>query len=112
MQNLYDRSSRYSLCVPELWPIENLLEKDLQKCKMPDDHIALLNYSVLRICLYFVSFKQRLFLFQKIITTSRISIQNSNDQHTLQPGVVVYINRKRILEDGLIYLNRLGKNLC
>jgi ubiquitin-protein ligase E3 C len=63
-----------------------------------------------------VSFKRRLKLFERIITTNRIEIQgenSSNPFHTnpLKPGIPVRITRGRILEDGLATMNSLGSNM-
>lgn len=116
MRDLYDRSSRRPLCVPKLWLVENLMVKEIQRCKSHGDYVALLSTPVLRICPFLVSFKRRLKLFERIVTTSRIDIQGVNDANPfnpnpLQPGIPVRIMRGRILEDGLATLNKLGRNL-
>mmetsp|Transcript_2993 Transcript_2993/g.3460 ORF Transcript_2993/g.3460 Transcript_2993/m.3460 type:complete len:1148 (+) Transcript_2993:143-3586(+) len=112
MRDLYDRSSRRPLCVPKLWLVEDLLEKDLRRCKEFQDYTSLLtNTPVLRVCPYLVSFKRRLKLFERIVTTNRTLTQGSNDTHNLRPGVMVRIMRGRVLEDGLIHLNNLGRNM-
>jgi len=111
MRDMYDRSSRRPLCPPKLWLVEDLLEKEIRRCKSRDDYVSLLSLPVLRVCPFLVSFKRRLRLFERIVTTDRISIQGSNDTHDLQPGVAVRIMRGRVLEDGLIHLNNLGGNL-
>lgn len=111
LRDLYDRSSRRPICPPKLWLVEDLLEKDLRRCSNKEDYLALLDLPVLRICPFLVSFKRRLKLFERIVTNDRVSIQGSNDTHNLTPGIVVPIMRGRVLEDGLIHLNKLGSNL-
>ena len=117
MKDLYDRSSRRPICVPDLFVVSGLLEKELGRCKTFNDYQSLLSSSpVLRVCPYMVSFKRRLKLFDRIITTNRIEIQgenSSNPFHTnpLKPGIPVRIQRGRILEDGLATMNNLGSNM-
>lgn len=111
MRDLYDRSSRRPLCVPKLWLVEDLLEKDIRQCKSHHEFVSLLSAPVLRVCPFLVSFKRRLKLFERIVTTDRIEIQGSNEQHNLKPGVIVRIMRGRVLEDGLMTLNNLGRNM-
>lgn len=112
MKDLFDRSSRRPLCVPKLWLVDDLLEKEIKQCKTHDEYISLLtNTHVLKLCPFLVSFKRRLKLFERIVTTSRVSIQGSNETHNLRPGIAVHITRDRVLEDGLLYLNKLGRNL-
>jgi ubiquitin-protein ligase E3 C len=111
MRDLYDRSSRRPLCTPKMWLIEDLLEKDLKRCKRYDQFASLLSTPVLRVCPFLVSFKRRLRLFERIVTTNRIEIQGSNQLQNLKPGKIVHITRGRILEDGLLHLNHLGRNL-
>lgn len=117
MKDLYDRSSRRPICEPSLFVVSGLLEKELGRCKSYNDYQTLLKTSpVLRVCPYMVSFKRRLKLFDRIITTNRIEIQgenSSNPFHTnpLKPGIPVRITRGRILEDGLATMNKLGREL-
>ena len=116
MRDLYDRSARRPLCVPKLWLVENLMVKEIQSCKTHGDYVSLLSTPVLRICPFLVSFKRRLKLFERIITTSRIEMQGVNDvnpfnSNPLKPGIPVQIMRGRVLEDGLATLNKLGRNL-
>ena len=112
LQNdLYSRSSRRLLCVPKLWIEEGLLEQDLRRCKTHYEYTLLLSSPVLRICPFLVSFKRRLMLFERIVTTNRVEIQGSNEQRNLKPGIMVKVNRGRVLEDGLAHLNKLGRNL-
>ena len=111
MRDLYDRSSRRPLCPPKLWLVEDLLEKDIRRCKTREEYASLLSLPVLRVCPFLVSFKRRLRLFERIVATNRISIQGSNENQNLEPGVVVKIMRGRVLEDGLIHLNNLGSDL-
>ena len=111
MRDLYDRSSRRPLCPPKLWSIEDLLEKDIRRCKTREEYASLLSLPVLRVCPFLVSFKRRLRLFERIVATNRISMQGSHENQNLQPGVVVKIMRGRVLEDGLIHLNNLGSDL-
>lgn len=116
MRDLYDRSSRRPLCVPKLWLVEHLMVKEIQNCKSHADYVALLSNPVLRLCPFLVSFKRRLKLFERIITTSRIEMQGVNDanpfnSNPLKPGIPVQIMRGRILEDGLATLNKLGRSL-
>jgi ubiquitin-protein ligase E3 C len=115
MRDLYDRSSRRPLCVPKLWIVEDLLDKDIRRCKTASEYEALLTTPVLRVCPFLVSFKMRLKLFERIITTTRIEIQGEYSQNPflpgLKPGIPVRIRRGRVLEDGLATLNKLGRNL-
>jgi ubiquitin-protein ligase E3 C len=116
MRDLYDRSSRRPLCVPKLWLVPDLLEKEIRHCKTYDDFVSLLSSPVLRVCPFLVSFKRRLRLFERIITTNRVQLQGENSQnpfHTnpLKPGIPVRITRGRILEDGLATMNNLGANM-
>ena len=110
MRDLYDRSSRRPLCLPKRWLIDDLLSQELSKCKTHQDYTSLLQLPVLTICPYFVPFQRRLLLFNHIVTTNRVTIQGSNINHDLRPGIVVSISRSRILEDGLMSLNSLGRN--
>ena len=116
MRDLYDRSSRRPFCVPKMWLVEDLMEKDIRRCKSHEDYVALLSAPVLRVCPFLVSFKRRLKIFERIVNTNRIAIQGENSQnpfHTnpLKPGIPVRITRGRVLEDGLATLNKLGPNL-
>jgi ubiquitin-protein ligase E3 C len=111
MNDLYSRSSRRLLCTPQFWTEDSLLESDLRRCKSHGDYIRLLSSPVCRICPFLVSFKRRLKLFERIVTTNRIDIQGSNDFRNLKPGIMVKVMRGRVLEDGLIHLNNLGRNM-
>jgi ubiquitin-protein ligase E3 C len=117
MRDLYDRSSRRPLCVPTMWIVSGLLEKEMGRCRSCNDYTSLLSSSpVLRLCPFLVSFKRRLRLFERIVTTSRIEVQgetSANPFHNnpLKPGIPVRITRGRILEDGLATMNTLGKNM-
>jgi hypothetical protein len=116
MRDLYDRSSRRPFCVPKMWLVEGLMEKDIGRCKSHEDYVALLSSPVLRVCPFFVSFKRRLLLFERIVTTNRVEIQGENSPnpfHTnpLKPGIPIRITRGRILEDGLVTMNNLGRNM-
>jgi len=112
LQNdLYSRSSRRLLCVPKLWIEEGLLENDLKRCKTHHDYTLLLSSPVCRICPFLISFKRRLKLFERIVTTNRTDIQGSNEQRNLKPGIMIKINRGRVLEDGLAHMNKLGRDL-
>ena len=116
MRDLYDRSSRRPFCVPKMWLVEGLMEKDIARCKSHQDYVALLSSPVLRVCPFLVSFKRRLLLFERIVTTNRVEIQGENSQnpfHTnpLKPGIPIRITRGRILEDGLATMNNLGRNM-
>ena len=112
LQNdLYNRSSRRLLCVPKLWIEDGLLEQDLRRCKTHKDYMMLLSSPVCRICPFLVSFKRRLKLFERIVTTNRTDIQGSNEQRNLKPGIMVKVNRGRVLEDGLVHLNKLGRDM-
>jgi ubiquitin-protein ligase E3 C len=116
MRDLYDRSARRPLCVPKLWLVDNLMVKEIQGCKTHRDYVDLLSTPVFRICPFMVSFKRRLKLFERIVTTSRIEMQGVNDgnpfnTNPLKPGIPVQIMRGRVLEDGLATLNKLGRNL-
>lgn len=116
LRDLYDRSSRRPLAVPKLWLVDDLLEKEIRRCKTEEDYVKLLSSPVLRVCPYLVSFKRRLRLFDRIVSTNRVSIQGENSQnpfHTnpLKPGIPVRITRGRILEDGLATMNNLGRDM-
>lgn len=116
MRDLYDRSSRRPLCVPKLWLVPDLLAKEISRCKTFADYVSLLTSPVLRICPFLVSFKRRLLLFERIITTNRIEIQGENspnpfNTNPLKQGIPVRITRGRILEDGLATMNNLGTNM-
>mmetsp|Transcript_20160 Transcript_20160/g.43793 ORF Transcript_20160/g.43793 Transcript_20160/m.43793 type:complete len:1384 (-) Transcript_20160:144-4295(-) len=111
MNDLYNRSSRRFLCVPKFWIEEGLLEQDLRRCKTHYDYTLLLSTPVCRICPFLISFKRRLKLFERIITTNRIDIQGSNEQRNLKPGIMVKVMRGRVLEDGLAHLNKLGRDM-
>eukprot|EP00985_Skeletonema_marinoi_P002204 scaffold893_cov143-Skeletonema_marinoi.AAC.8 len=111
MNDLYSRSSRRLLCVPKLWIEEDLLEQDIRRCKSHLDYTSLLASPVCRICPFLVSFKRRLQLFERIVTTNRVDIQGSNEQRNLKRGIMVKVQRGRVLEDGLIHLNNLGRNM-
>lgn len=116
LRDLYDRSSRRPLCVPKLWIVSDLMEKDIPSCKSHSDYVALLSNPVLRVCPFLVSFKRRLKIFERIVSTCRIEIQGMNDgnpfnTNPLKPGIPVRITRGRILEDGLLTMNNLGPNM-
>jgi ubiquitin-protein ligase E3 C len=117
MRDLYDRSSRRPFCMPSLWTESSLLEKEIARCKKFEDYEQLLATSpVLRICPYMVSFKRRLQLFERIVTTNRVEIQGENSSNPfhsnpLKPGIPVRIARNRLLEDGIATMNNLGKNM-
>lgn len=116
MRDLYDRSSRRPLCIPKLWLVPDLLEKEIRQCKTNADYVALLSFPVLRICPQLVSFKRRLKLFERIVVTNRVSIQGVNDgnpfnTNPLKPGIPVFITRGRLLEDGLATMNNLGSRM-
>ena len=116
MRDLYDRSSRRPLCLPKHWTVAELLHNEMGQCKKHEDYVALLNLPVLQICPFLISFKRRLKLFDRIVTTSRIEIQGENSSNPfhsnpLKPGFPVRITRGRILEDGLATMNNLGPNM-
>ncbi len=112
LQNdLYNRSSRRLLCAPKLWIEEGLLEQDLRRCTKYSDFILLLSTPVCRLCPFLVSFKRRLKLFERIVTTNRTELQGSNDERNLKPGIMVNVMRGRVLEDGLASLNKLGRDM-
>jgi ubiquitin-protein ligase E3 C len=68
MRDLYDRSSRRPFCVPKLWLIEDLMEREIRRCKVEDDYVSLLSMPVLRVCPFLVSFKRRLRIFERIVS--------------------------------------------
>ena len=111
MTDLHDRSSRRALCMPKLWLIDQVLQEQMKHCKSYDDYSNLLNAPVLRACPFLVSFKRRLKLFERLVTTNREEIQGRNDGHSFRPGVHISITRGRVLEDGLLHLNKLGRDL-
>lgn len=117
MRDLYDRSSRRPFCLPKLWIIEDLLDKDIRRCKTFANYERLLHTPILRICPFLVSFKRRLKLFERIVTTNRIEIQGQHNSNPfamdsgLKPGIPVRIMRGRVLEDGLATMNKLGKDM-
>lgn len=69
MRDLYDRSSRRPISTPNLWLIEDLLEMEIKKSETEQDFVALLSTPVLRICPFLVSFKRRLRLFDRIVSS-------------------------------------------
>eukprot|EP00536_Pseudo-nitzschia_multiseries_P001809 jgi/Psemu1/168325/gw1.23.239.1 len=75
MWDLYDRSSRRLICAPNLWIINDLMEKELRACNTENDYISLLSAPVLRVCPFLVSFKRRLRLFERIVYTNRAQMQ-------------------------------------
>jgi ubiquitin-protein ligase E3 C len=92
------------------------MENDIRRCKTHDQFVALLSAPVLKVSPFLVSFKRRLKIFERIVTTSRVEIQGENSQNPfntnpLKPGIPVRITRGRILEDGLATLNNLGRNM-
>ena len=117
MRDLYDRSSRRPFCLPSLWTVSGLMEKEIGQCKTFADYQSLLATStVLKICPYMVSFKRRLQLFERIINTNRVEIQGENSSNPfhnnpLKPGIPVRISRTRLLENGIATMNHLGKNM-
>lgn len=116
MWDLYDRSSRRPFCVPKLWIVDGLMDKELKRCKTEQDFVSLLRAPVLRVCPFLVSFKRRLRLFERIVYTHRVHVQGENNQNPfnpnpLKPGIPVRITRGRILEDGLATMNNLGTNM-
>lgn len=111
LRDLYDRSSRRLLCPPKLWLINDLMDNDIRKCKTYEDCCDILSHPVLRVCPFFLSFKLRLKLFDRLTTTNRESVQGRNDGHSFRPGVHIHIIRGRLIEDGLTHLNKLGPNL-
>ena len=116
MRDLYDRSSRRLICVPNFWIVEDLMETELRKCKTEHDFVRLLNTPVLRVCPFLVSFKRRLRLFERIVYTNRVKIQGENstnpfNANPLKPGIPIRITRNRILEDGLLTMNNLGSDM-
>jgi hypothetical protein len=116
MRDLYDRSSRRPICVPKLWLVPDLFEREIRQCKVYNDYVALLSLPVLRVCPFLVSFKRRLKIFERIVNTNRIDIQGVNDMNPfnpnpLKPAIAVRITRGRLLEDGLATMNHLGSNM-
>jgi ubiquitin-protein ligase E3 C len=112
LQNdLYSRSSRRLLCAPKLWIEDGLLEQDLRRCTTHQEYSSLLSTPVCRLCPFLVSFKRRLKLFERIVTTHRSELQGSNDERNLKPGIMVKVMRGRVLEDGLASLNKLGRDM-
>ena len=111
MRDLHDRSSRRAICAPKLWLFDNLLEEDIRRSKTYEDYCTILDSPVLRVCPFLVSFKRRLKLFDKIVSSNREMIQGRNDGLSPRPGVSVHIMRGRVLEDGLIHLNKTGRQL-
>lgn len=111
MRDLHDRSSRRPLCAPKLWLFDNLLEDDIRRAKSFDGYCAVLDTPVLQVCPFLVSFKRRLKLFERIVSSNREMNQGRNDGFSARPGVSVNIMRGRVLEDGLLHLNKLGRQL-
>jgi ubiquitin-protein ligase E3 C len=116
MRDLYDRSSRRPLCIPKVWIVADLLEKEIRHAKTHSDYTAMLSLPVLRVCPFLVSFKRRLTIFERIVTTNRIALQGVNDSNPfnsnpLKPGIPIQISRSRLLEDGLATMNGLGSDM-
>lgn len=111
MRDLYDRSSRRPLCLPKLWIVEDLLEREINSSKTHAQLITLLSTPILNVMPALVPFKRRLKLFEKIVSTNRLSIQGSHATNDLEPGIGVKIMRGRVLEDGIHQLNNLGPRM-
>lgn len=117
MKDLYDRSSRKPFCLPIMWTIPKLLEKEVGKCKSCSDYGSLLSSTpVLKVCPFLVPFKLRLKLFERIITTNRVEIQGENSanpfhNNPLKPGIPIRIRRGRSLEDGLVTMNSFSQKM-
>uniref|UniRef100_A0A7S1VV74 HECT-type E3 ubiquitin transferase n=1 Tax=Grammatophora oceanica TaxID=210454 RepID=A0A7S1VV74_9STRA len=117
MRDLYDRSSRRPFCSPSLWLVDGLMDGQIKKCKTFSEYESLLSMPVFRICPFLVSFKRRLKLFERLVTTNRIEIQGQHNMNPfsndpgLKPGIPVRIMRGRVLEDGLATMNKLGKRM-
>ena len=111
MRDLHDRSSRRPLCAPNLWVVDDWLEKELARCKSHEHYVSLNCTPLLRRCPFLVPFKRRLKLFDRIVATNRLLIQGSNETQNLKPGLHIKIMRGRILEDGVAHLNNLGNNM-
>lgn len=109
--DLYNRSSRRLLCAPKLWIEDGLLEQELSRCKTHNEYTILLSTPVCRLCPFLISFKRRLVLFERLVTSSRTELQGSNEERNLKPGIMVKVMRGRVLEDGLASLNKLGRDM-
>jgi len=108
MQDLYNRSSRRPLCLPKLWIIDDLLTKEINSCETFSDYEALLTIPVLNVFPALVPLKRRMKLFERIVTTNRLSVQGSHATNNLRPGIRVEITRGRVMESGLRYVDKLG----
>jgi len=111
LRDLYDKSSRRPICAPKLFTVDDILEKEIKTCKTYEDFLALLNNPILRLAPYLVPFKRRLIIFNGLIMHNRIAIQGDATSHDVRPGIIVNVNRARVMEDGLATMNRLGRNL-
>jgi ubiquitin-protein ligase E3 C len=111
LRELHDRSSRRPFCTPKLFTMEDLFDKEVQKCKSYEDYKSLLDIPIFRLAPYLVPFKRRLIIFKGLITANRIATQGDPSQNDVRPGIVVNVNRGRVLEDGLATMNKLGRNL-
>jgi ubiquitin-protein ligase E3 C len=94
-----------------MWIVKDLMESEIRQCKTYEDFYNILNHPILLVCPFFLSFKLRLKLFERLTTTNRESIQGRNDGHSFRPGIHINIMRGRLIEDGLAHLNKLGANL-
>ena len=124
LRDLYDRSSRKPICTLDYWLITNddkiiqSFDDSIKHKKEYEEYINMLNnHSILLLCPFLIPFSKRLKLFECIIKSNRELMQGSNntglfgDHSARPPPIPVSIMRGRVLEDGLIHLNKLGKNL-
>ena len=92
MTDLYDRSSRRPICVPKLWLIQDLMEKEIRRCKTEDDYVSLLSTPALRVCPFLVSFKRRLKLFERIVRLLLLSAVSAWLYLTFLHAISYFVN--------------------
>ena len=87
------------------------IERDIENGRTKSHFIAIIASPFFRVMPFSVSLKARLKLFEQLVTKERREIQGVNEEGTLRPGLQVRIQRGRVLEDGLVHMNKLGSRM-
>jgi len=113
LRELYDRSSRKPLCTPALWLVDDhgKVEQDIAGARTFRHLQTLLHSPFFRVMPFAISLKARLRMFEMLVSLERRQVQGVNEEGTLRPGVGIRIQRGRILEDGLLTMNKLGTRM-
>jgi ubiquitin-protein ligase E3 C len=113
LNEVYNRSSRKPLCDGKLWlvPDYDKIEKSINQCRSFADAKRIVTSTFFKVMGFGVGVKARLKLFEMLVNFERREIQGVNEEGTLRPGLGVRIQRGRILEDGLITMNKLGRRM-